>query len=301
MTSMKQQTANLKNSKSGGVKTEQGKAIIRNNALKHGILSKETIVVRGDLNEDAALLAQMKYQMFEELKPVGLIEIMLTDSILSTYWRWARVIKSERALIEKKLLRHQQIRNEERVKNISWQKQHPDFSECFNSSAGCKMLAYKAEMLKVTIDSSGLPLPEKDYNQLICELGWIQGISQTETLARLNFIAKDKKIMMSSKKLIEQNNKKASSIAQELANYFEERSKILENIEQKEDFVVAESDLLLNSDDLLRIQRYEAHLYRTFMHSLHELQRIQGARLGSITPPSAALDIIVNSENGFVS
>ena len=42
--SQKQLVANQKNAKLGGVKTEEGKAISKYNALKHGLLSKEVLL-----------------------------------------------------------------------------------------------------------------------------------------------------------------------------------------------------------------------------------------------------------------
>lgn len=44
-----------------------------------------------------------------------------------------------------------------------------------------------------------------------------------------------------------------------------------------------------------KIQRYETHLHRLFFQNLHELQRVQAARLGRPAPQSAALDVTLNS------
>jgi len=43
-TSQKQLEANRQNAKLGGVKTEEGKAVSKYNALKHGLLSKEVLL-----------------------------------------------------------------------------------------------------------------------------------------------------------------------------------------------------------------------------------------------------------------
>ena len=42
--SQKQLEANRQNAKLGGVKTEEGKAISKYNAIKHGLLSKEVLL-----------------------------------------------------------------------------------------------------------------------------------------------------------------------------------------------------------------------------------------------------------------
>ncbi len=44
MTSEKQIEANKENGKLGGVKTDEGKAVSKYNAIKHGLLSKEVLL-----------------------------------------------------------------------------------------------------------------------------------------------------------------------------------------------------------------------------------------------------------------
>ncbi|MHC4085949.1 MAG: hypothetical protein ACYSWZ_12360 [Planctomycetota bacterium] len=50
--SQKQLEANKKNAQKGGVKTTEGKAIVKYNALKHGLLAKEVVVTVGEGAED---------------------------------------------------------------------------------------------------------------------------------------------------------------------------------------------------------------------------------------------------------
>jgi hypothetical protein len=45
--------------------------------------------------------------------------------------------------------------------------------------------------------------------------------------------------------------------------------------------------LLPDSEDLTKISRYEAHLERCLYRALHELQRLQAARVGLLAPPLA--------------
>ena len=56
--------------------------------------------------------------------------------------------------------------------------------------------------------------------------------------------------------------------------------------------------VLPEGDTLERICRYEAHLRRSLWHSLHELQRLQAARLGAGPPLPAALDVNVGLSPG---
>jgi len=46
--SEKQLQANRENAQKGGVKTPEGKAMVKYNALKHGLLAKEAVITAGD-------------------------------------------------------------------------------------------------------------------------------------------------------------------------------------------------------------------------------------------------------------
>ena len=92
MTSEKKIRANRLNGLKGGVKTPEGKAVSRLNAVTHGILSKD-IVLPG---EDPELLKQLRVKIKEELKPEGEMEEIMVEGLVSTLWRWRRAIRLER-------------------------------------------------------------------------------------------------------------------------------------------------------------------------------------------------------------
>lgn len=96
MRSEKQIEANQENGKLGGVKTEEGKAVSRYNAIKHGILSKETLMRGEDENE----LIELGKRIRSELKPMNEIELFLTDRIIANTWRLKRALRAEKELIE---------------------------------------------------------------------------------------------------------------------------------------------------------------------------------------------------------
>ncbi len=96
MTTEKQIEANKENAKLGGVKTEEGKAISRYNAIKHGILC-EDILIKG---EDENSLIELGKKMRAELKPETEIELLLVDRIIASTWRLKRALKGESEMIE---------------------------------------------------------------------------------------------------------------------------------------------------------------------------------------------------------
>jgi len=90
-TSQKQLEANRQNAKLGGVKTENGKAVSKYNALKHGLLSKVVLFEE----EDDILLADFGRKLRTELNPVTELELLLVDRIIANTWRLRRAMKIE--------------------------------------------------------------------------------------------------------------------------------------------------------------------------------------------------------------
>ena len=96
-TSIIQLKANQSNSqKSTGPVTEEGKQIVANNAVKHGLFSKH-LVLNDENPEDYQLLLD---GLQTELKPVGTLEQTLVERIAVTLWRQMRLVRSETAHIE---------------------------------------------------------------------------------------------------------------------------------------------------------------------------------------------------------
>jgi hypothetical protein len=92
MTSPKQERANRRNSqKSTGPKTQEGKAAVHLNAVKHGLLSQEVLLP----DEDGAAIEELGERVRAELQPVGELEGLLADRIVAAYWRLRRLGRVE--------------------------------------------------------------------------------------------------------------------------------------------------------------------------------------------------------------
>jgi hypothetical protein len=101
MTSKKQIEANRRNArKSTGPKTPEGKAAVHLNALKHGLLSQEILLPE----EDEEALRGLGEQLRAELKPVGVLESLLIDRIVSGYWRLRRMGQVEVGIFDSERL-----------------------------------------------------------------------------------------------------------------------------------------------------------------------------------------------------
>jgi hypothetical protein len=92
MTSDKQIDANRRNArKSTGPKTPEGKARANNNAMSHGILSREVVLPE----EDEATFEELRERLWAELQPVGELESLLVDKIVAAHWRLRRLGRVE--------------------------------------------------------------------------------------------------------------------------------------------------------------------------------------------------------------
>jgi hypothetical protein len=92
MSSARKAAANRQNPlKSTGPKTPDGKAAVRLNALRHGLLSEEDLIP----GEDEEALRELAEGLRAELQSVGELEGLLVDRITSLLWRLRRLGRVE--------------------------------------------------------------------------------------------------------------------------------------------------------------------------------------------------------------
>ena len=96
MSTKAQTKANRQNAKkSTGPQTVEGKDAVSQNAVKHGIFAES--VIRG---EDPADYEAFQDKMLAELNPVGVLESMLADRIVSLWWRLRRADRIQNQAID---------------------------------------------------------------------------------------------------------------------------------------------------------------------------------------------------------
>ncbi len=104
MTTKKQIEANKQNALvSTGPATSEGKAIVAQNAVKHGIFAKDLLITTGDGKEDAQEYRELLDGLIISLNPVGQMECLLVEKISVDYWRLRRVLRFESGSIRKVL------------------------------------------------------------------------------------------------------------------------------------------------------------------------------------------------------
>ena len=100
MTSERQKTANRANAlRSTGPKTPEGKAVVRLNALQHGLLAREVVLP----GEDADAFEDLWNRVRTSLSPEGPVEEFLVDRVVNGMWRLRRSERAETALLHSRL------------------------------------------------------------------------------------------------------------------------------------------------------------------------------------------------------
>ena len=96
MNSLQRLEANRQNSShSTGPRTEQGIAIAKLNSVKHGIFSSVSIIDSGEGAENQEAFLALKDGLYDSLEPVGTMESLLVDQIVSEYLRLQRINEAE--------------------------------------------------------------------------------------------------------------------------------------------------------------------------------------------------------------
>lgn len=104
MTTEKQSEANKQNALvSTGPMTVKGKAIVAQNAVKHGIFVKDSIITAGDGKEDKQEYRELVDGLILSLNPSGQMECLLVEKIAVDFWRLRRVLRFETGSIRKLL------------------------------------------------------------------------------------------------------------------------------------------------------------------------------------------------------
>jgi hypothetical protein len=100
VTSERQKAANRANARhSTGPKTPEGKAAVRLNAFRHGLLARDVVLP----GEDTDAFEDRWNQVRADLLPVGPIEEFLVDQVVNAMWRLQRLRRAESALLHSRM------------------------------------------------------------------------------------------------------------------------------------------------------------------------------------------------------
>ena len=205
--------------RSTGPKTAEGKARVAQNAVVHGLLSRETLLP----DEDPQMLERLAEAMRAALNPEGPQEQLLVEMMVRALWRLRRLGRVETGI-------------------FAWKQYSILVERASHEAKSYERTAVPA--LTDHYDHTAITDPQKHQ----------QALAAAEQLRDLR-------------------NGAPATIGLT--------------------FIRGSSGV----DAFSKLSRYETAIERSYYRALHELQRLQHARLGGHVPPPLALDVTVSGRD----
>jgi len=241
--------ANQQNARrSTGPRTPAGKARVRHNALKHGLLAKEVIVPLGDEYEKRAEFYLLLDDLCQHYAPVGPIEAMLVDRIAVAYWRLRRATRAEVG---------------ELIVEID---KAPGFEAVPFLSGVAARLRKQVEAADPNFDFGTWLQNNED---VLADLGW----DRKEVAAYINNLRSDERKPWLLQALEE---KEQECTEREHAQ--------LELIDRQHRALLVQRSLPGSSEAVAKILRYETTIDRQLYRAITELEKLQATRRRTSSP-----------------
>jgi hypothetical protein len=287
----------------GGPPTQEGKEVVKWNAVKHGLRSPAPVVPSIERRED---WEQHRDGVLESLQPEGHLEMVLAERVALLSWRLNRVTRFETvtiALSQEKM--EDDLAEKRQFGSYLLGPSHPeDVRGALQDALRAQRLIKRFPKLP---DDKGLSGPDAAS---ILDLVWGQVDEEVEAeevqlpeaipewASLEEYMAEwDGWTVSLVRECISAIASAAKEDQEELIEAVTERARLdiistksaTERVEQ--DLARMSRERLLPDDKTLeKVSRYEAHLSRLFHKTLHELEALQTRRSGGVAP-LARLDV----------
>jgi hypothetical protein len=306
--------ANRRNAlRSTGPKTARGKQIVGRNAIKHGLLARETVITAGDGEENQEEFHALIESLWEDFMPVGVLEESFVQTIAACWWRKARVLRAENGEIRQRLdtvAVDRALRNSDKV-NLVLAVSHMQLGFFGRENPADKIplmeqwaalqraqttlrshhsgLMYQRALLenaKTEMASDG-SLSEQTRGSIFCEFCFwdylfaltciYAGRPGAKAENRSAEAADDKEAEEKRSAVVAAIDRQLETI-NDFKNYASERGELTADSE-------ARSYSLPPAEATDKLLRYESHLDRQLYRAMDELERLQRRRRGENIPP----------------
>jgi hypothetical protein len=289
--------ANIENAQhSTGPRTDVGKAIVRNNALTHGILAK-SIDLGSERGEDPRLFAKLVADVVESTQPVGPEEEMFVEIIATGYCRLARVFRFEAGCIRELFDACSIKRSDDDSERFD-----KDIARLWSPIPATGILEYPrgvAHIIEI-LKTAHSQLEENGY------------IDQSDTMRISNLFGNDRSSLgYTCDKLGDQELRRFKEriaknetdtevwpdkhiALQMITEKIRELSLRLDNLKKRGSFEIAQESLksfLPSEADSNRILRYAAQIENSIHRAFDRLEKLQSQRLGRPARPSIDVNL----------
>ncbi|MGD1021014.1 MAG: hypothetical protein ABSA12_17035 [Verrucomicrobiia bacterium] len=290
--SLRKLEANQRNArKSTGPRTARGKAISRINAAKHCILSKE-VVVRGlHIQEPGGAFQELRDRLWEELAPVGAVEEMLVDRIVTAHWRIRRALTAESGEIALSVDGGHWERSSRGASGFMefFSDLRDPATEMEKSAGGLSYLIRVLEEVRADVTQEG-ELTEAMVGRVRGRFAGREN-SLTSELAGLRQRLTKNPEGSSAKALKEEHRQAVLGRIEGKLSLYRALSGERKEREEKEEEARQAAEVLPEAAVLDKILRYETTLERQLYRAMNQLERLQRRRNGEEVPPPITMDV----------
>jgi hypothetical protein len=331
VTTDKQIAANRRNAlRSTGPKTSEGKAAVRHNALRHGLLSRDIFIDTGEGREDAQEYAALLEELRDALQPEGRLELILMEKIAVAYWRLCRAARAEVGVLRRAFNGLGRPRREAQEEALRCDLEELDRDvESFRSAAllkdvgpfgGPTAVDLQRESREEThrrlrkhlpgvrhlVETLDRAIGEADGGELtaatVCQLEREFCRSGTTLIERIDDVLSDDEWDNEMDEVPDDDESDDAiviadadrkAVLQLLNTEREALWSVRDELEQYQDEAIEAAraaSALPNDADFQRIQRYESVYERQFYQAMNQLERLQRRRLGEISAPPISVN-----------
>ncbi|PIQ82271.1 MAG: hypothetical protein COV76_04425 [Candidatus Omnitrophica bacterium CG11_big_fil_rev_8_21_14_0_20_64_10] len=286
MATEKQAKANQQNAqKSTGPKTEEGKEIVKLNAVKHGILSDAVVIPKGEGQERKEAYLRLYNGLWDYFKPDGAMEDTLVEQIAVTLWRKRRVLWFELGCLRKQL-------DDCRKTTEEPDEDEDEYASHIPKTARERLAAAKKRLAHHQQEKQYL---QEGYDILSDEEVKNWADSYFKVAERKGFEAEEPKQVrdwLKEQGLTEDQIRQELTQTEEAA--IEQAQAEIKTLEPQANGELERAALLASLPEhhwqLDKIIRYEASLDRQLYKAINQLERLQRSRKGETLPPPIVLD-----------
>jgi len=265
--------------KSTGPKSAGGKAMSKMNALKHGLLAREVVVRGFGFNDgEQASKFQALHQMYREhLDPVGPLEEMMVERIVTAYWRLHRVLITERGEILRSLEEARQMNPVEDPHRLLM-------------TLGRLPWAHDAAREVCAVRDSVRKEGELTEPMLARLLKILEGRSTMITrLQEAQEVPPTEAEGLSAEALKAKRQERLLKFLDEQLVCCEAGLQEIGELHGWTKQVRLDASLMPGQKIVEKLLRYEARLERQMYRAMHELERLQRLRRGEVVPPPVVI------------
>ena len=292
-TTPKQLAANRRNAqKSTGPRTPKGRAVSRMNALKHGILSKQVLVQGLVLQESGEELEALHRRFWEDLQPVGVMEEMLVDQIVTAHWRLRRALTAESGEIALSVDTGQRKRSrgpDPMLERLKWRALGDPIHHMEGSASGSSFLEGWMRDLRKAVETEGTLT-----GALVQKFSIFSDTEPNITVLELRALLKELEANpdgLDAAALRERNLAGALAFLDQKIGGFRMWKEWAHERDGHEEEARQAAAVLPSAETLEKILRYETKLERQMYRAMAQLERVQRRRQGEDIPAPLSVEV----------